>query len=59
MWAFPEKDEHVKAIYNELKTSFDKPKNLQTFIDASFSKSADYVHDQHKLAMDRMQARNA
>jgi molecular chaperone Hsp31 and glyoxalase 3 len=24
MWAFPEKDDHVKAIYNELKPRFEK-----------------------------------
>ena len=33
MWAFPEKDEHVKAIYNEHKSSFEKPKKLTDFIE--------------------------
>jgi molecular chaperone Hsp31 and glyoxalase 3 len=32
MWAFPKKDEHVKAIYKELKSNFDKPLNLLDFI---------------------------
>jgi D-lactate dehydratase / protein deglycase len=43
MWAFPEKDKHVKAIYNELKTSFDEPKKLGDFIDTSFNDSASYA----------------
>ena len=33
MWAFPEKDEHVKAIYEEYKSNFEKPLKLQDFID--------------------------
>jgi len=43
MWAFPEKDEHVKAIYNEYKSSFEQPKRLQDFIDTSFTDSASYA----------------
>jgi len=43
MWAFPEKDEHVKAIYNELKTSFEKPIKLTDFIDSSFKDTASYA----------------
>jgi molecular chaperone Hsp31 and glyoxalase 3 len=43
MWAFPEKDEHVKAIYNEYKSSFEKPKKLQDFIDTSMKESASYA----------------
>ncbi len=43
MWAFPEKDEHVKAIYTELKSSFEKPKKLQDFIDTSLTSSAFYT----------------
>lgn len=35
MWAFPEKDEHVKAIYNQYKSSLEQPKSLQTIIDTS------------------------
>jgi len=43
MWAFPNKDEHVKAIYNEYKSSFEKPKKLQDFIDNSLTNSASYA----------------
>lgn len=43
MWAFPEKDEHVKAIYNELKSSFEKPMKLADFIDSSFNEIASYA----------------
>ena len=32
MWAFPEKDENVKAIYDEYKATFEKPKKLQKFM---------------------------
>ncbi len=42
MWAFPEKDEHVKAIYNELKSNFDKPLKLSDFIKSSFDHSDSY-----------------
>ena len=37
MWAFPEEDKHVNAIYNELKPSFEKPVKLTDFISNSFS----------------------
>lgn len=43
MWAFPEKDEHVKSIYNELKSSFEKPKKLADFIGSSFDAPASYA----------------
>ncbi len=43
MWAFPEKDEHVKAIYDDYKSTFDKPKKLQDFIDTSMIDSASYA----------------
>jgi len=43
MWAFPEKDEHVKVIYNELKTSFEKPMKLADFIQTSFKDNASYA----------------
>ncbi|NQU52643.1 MAG: protein deglycase HchA, partial [Bacteroidetes bacterium] len=43
MWAFPEKDEHVKAIYNDLKTSFEKPMKLTNFIDSSFNNTESYA----------------
>jgi D-lactate dehydratase / protein deglycase len=43
VWAFPEKDEHVNAIYNEFKPSFDKPKKLAGFIDESFNDLESYA----------------
>ena len=43
MWAFPKKDKHVNAIYNELKSSFDKPKNLADFVDTAINDSASYA----------------
>jgi len=43
MWAFPNNDEHVKAIYDELKPSLKKPKKLEDFIASSFSESASYA----------------
>jgi molecular chaperone Hsp31 and glyoxalase 3 len=43
MWAFPNKDEHVKAIFNEFKSSFEKPKKLQDFVADSLSESASYA----------------
>ena len=43
MWAFPEKDDHVTAIYNELKSSFEKPVRLSEFINTSFNDSESYA----------------
>jgi len=43
MWAFPNKDEHVKGIYNKLKSSFEAPKKLQEVIDHSLSDSESYA----------------
>ena len=43
MWAFPNKDEHVKALYNEYKASFERPKKLQDFVDKSLTDSASYA----------------
>jgi len=43
MWAFPEKDEQVKAIYNEYKSRFENPKKLKEFIDSSLTDSAYYA----------------
>lgn len=43
MWAFPQKDEHVKAIYNENKASFEKPLKLSDFITSSFNQSDSYA----------------
>ena len=43
MWAFPEKDMHVKAIFEEYKSSFKQPKKLQDFIQNSFTESESYA----------------
>ncbi|MDG1776723.1 MAG: protein deglycase HchA [Flavicella sp.] len=43
MWAFPEKDEHVKSIYREHKSSFEKPFKLSDFITTSFDHSDSYA----------------
>ncbi|MGB1000232.1 MAG: glyoxalase III HchA [Flavobacteriales bacterium] len=43
MWAFPEQDEHVKAIYNDYKTHFEKPRTLQDFVANSMTDSASYA----------------
>jgi len=43
MWAFPNDDEHVKAIYNEYKSSFERPKKLADFINTSFEDAASYA----------------
>jgi molecular chaperone Hsp31 and glyoxalase 3 len=43
MWAFPEKDEAMKAFYEEYKSSFENPINLKSFIDSSFTESASYA----------------
>lgn len=43
MWAFPNKDEYVKSIYNEYKSSFERPKKLQDFIDNSLTDTAEYA----------------
>ena len=43
MWAFPDKDEHVKAIYNEHKSRFEKPGKLSDFINTSLNDTASYA----------------
>ena len=43
MWAFPEKDEHVKAMYNANKANFEKPIKLSDFIESSFDQSDSYA----------------
>ena len=42
-WAMPHKDEHVKGIYNEYKSSFENPKSLQEFVDNSLTDTASYA----------------
>jgi len=43
MWAFPEEDEHVKAIYKEYRSSFEQPKKLADFISTSFADVDSYA----------------
>jgi len=43
MWAFPQKDEHVKGIYDDHKSNFEKPISLSDFIHNSFDKIEDYA----------------
>jgi molecular chaperone Hsp31 and glyoxalase 3 len=43
MWAFPSEDENVKAIYDEHKSSFEKPLRLSDFIENSFEDSNSYA----------------
>lgn len=43
MWAFPEDDKHVKAIYNEYKPNFEQPKKLADFINTSFTEVDAYA----------------
>ncbi len=43
MWAFPNKDENVQAIYKAYKSSFEQPKKLQAFVDHSLTDSASYA----------------
>ena len=43
MWAFPEKDDQVKAIYNQLKPKFEQPIQLSDFIKTSFDQSESYA----------------
>jgi len=42
MWAFPKKDEYVKAIYKEFKSNFDKPINVSDFINTSLEHADSY-----------------
>ncbi len=42
-WAFPEKDENVKTIYNEYKSRFEQPIKLQDFVDTSLTRTNDYA----------------
>ncbi|MFT5645890.1 MAG: molecular chaperone Hsp31 and glyoxalase 3 [Aureispira sp.] len=43
MWAFPEKDEEVKAIYKEHKSSFEQPQKLQNFVETGLTDVASYA----------------
>ena len=43
MWAFPNEDDNVKAIYNEYKSNFEQPRNLTDFITNSFTNDGSYA----------------
>ena len=43
MWAFPEKDNEVSSIYNELASKLEKPMNLSDFIEKSFDQTDAYA----------------
>ena len=43
MWAFPNEDEDVKAIYNEYKSNFKKPIKLIDFITQSFVNDSSFA----------------
>lgn len=43
MWAFPEKDENVKNFYNEHKSEFENPKNLQDFVNKTSSEAESFA----------------
>lgn len=43
MWAFPNEDENVNAIYDRYKTNFEQPKKLTDFITDSFTNDSSYA----------------
>jgi len=43
MWAFPQKDEQVKEIYNTYSSEFERPRSLASFVDESLSDAASYA----------------
>ena len=43
MWAMPEEDEDVKAIYSEYKQQFENPKNLSDFVENTMDNNSDYI----------------
>lgn len=43
MWAFPNKDEHVKSIYNQYKSDFEQPRKLQDVVNQITTKSDTYA----------------
>jgi len=43
MWAMPEEDEDVKAIYSEYKQQFENPKNLSDFVENAMDNNSDYI----------------
>ena len=43
MWAMPEEDKHVTAIYSEFKQKFKNPGSLSDFVANSMNDSSDYA----------------
>ena len=43
MWAMPEEDDDVKAIYSEYKQQFENPKNLSDFVENTMDNNSDYI----------------
>lgn len=43
MWAMPQKDKNVKAIYEEYKDQFDKPGSIAEFVKNNFNNNHDYI----------------
>jgi molecular chaperone Hsp31 and glyoxalase 3 len=43
MWAFPNKDKEVKALYDEYKEHFEKPQKLQGFINSLLKEASSYA----------------
>lgn len=43
MWAFPEEDKYVKAIYKEYKSNFEQPKKIASFINTSSLDTESYA----------------
>jgi len=43
MWAMPEKDKHVAAIYAEFKNKFENPGSLSDFVTNGMNDNSDYA----------------
>ena len=43
MWALPNEDKNVKAIYNEYAANFEQPKKLTDFVTNSFANDSSYA----------------
>jgi molecular chaperone Hsp31 and glyoxalase 3 len=43
MWAMPEEDKNIKAIYSEFKTKFENPGSLSDFVQNTMIDSKDYI----------------
>lgn len=43
MWAMPEEDENIKAIFSEYKSKFENPGSLSSFVQDSMKDNTDYL----------------